>query len=118
MERYAALDDRRGVIDFFKEAITGWFVFFVVLFAGMTAADFSLGFQLLLAAGLGLIWASAQHADHIEDELSFWKTIPDPGAGNRRALRFTYWFLAVGTWVGWLMAAALAGHLIAAAGGL
>jgi hypothetical protein len=118
-DRYAVLARAPRLRDSARAlATSGWTAIFVAFFALLTAADISLGLLLLLAAVLAVVWGVGDHGRGRREENAFLAEVRGEAPRRHRRLDAAYLLLIVAEWLGWVVAAALAGHVIADAVGL
>ena len=113
-ERYAVLDRPSGLRDSTRAlATSGWTITFVAFFTLLAATDVTVPFSLLLAGTFALFWGGAEYSQRRREEDAFLAGVTGQQPRRHRPLAASYFSLSLVEWSGWLVAAALAGHVLA-----
>jgi hypothetical protein len=113
-EHYAVLDRPARLRDSTRAlATSGWTITFVAFFTLLAATDVTVPFSLLLAGAFSLFWGAAEYSQRRRDEDAFLAGVTGQQPRRHLPLAASYFSLNLVEWSGWLVAAALAGHVLA-----
>jgi hypothetical protein len=113
-ERYAVLDRPSRLRDSTRAlATSGWTITFVAFFTLLAAIDVTVAFSILLAGAFALFWGAADYSQRRREEDAFLAGVTGQQPHRHLPLAASYFSLNVVEWSGWLVAAALAGQLLA-----
>ena len=113
-ERYAVLARPSRLRDSARAlATSGWTLTFVAFFGLLAGLEVSLGLLLLLAAMLAVVWGVGDHDGRRREEHAFLTEVRGEVPRRRWRLDGVYLALILAEWLGWVLATALAGHVIA-----
>jgi hypothetical protein len=114
VQKYHAGLSMRPWTDTGRALVTsGWTLFYVAFFALLAIADFGLGFRIALAVTMGLVYGALTHASWTRKAKAVSHAVGWHGTRFQHyAASAPFDALFIACWVGWILAAALAGGAI------